>query len=112
MWPVTYYLSFRAFYADALFVLALQRSDEPDAGQVRRVIEAALRAFGSRGCAEKVAQEFGDHPETAVRRMRGARRAVREAFADSDSGLGPALNAPPASELHAVPAHCRSGART
>jgi hypothetical protein len=43
--------------------------------------------------------------------MRWARSAVREAFADSDSRLVPALNAPPASELHAVPARSTSGAR-
>jgi len=35
-----------------------------------------------------VAQEFGDHPETAVIRMRWARSVVREAFADPAPGPG------------------------
>jgi hypothetical protein len=68
-------------WADALFASMLQRSDGPSAGQVRKAIAAAVRAYGSRGCAERVAQEFGDHPETAVARMRWARGVVGEVFA-------------------------------
>jgi hypothetical protein len=67
--------------ADALFASTLQRSDRPSAGQVREAIAAALRAYGGRGCAERVAQEFGDHPETAVARMCWARGMVGEVFA-------------------------------
>jgi hypothetical protein len=37
-----------------------------------------------------VAQEFGDHPETAVIRMRWACRVAREAFADLAPTQGPA----------------------
>jgi hypothetical protein len=62
--------------ADALFASALQRSDEPSAAQVRQAIAAAIRAFGARGCAARVAQAYGEHPETAVLRMRWARAAV------------------------------------
>ena len=69
-----------AVWADALFVSAVQRSDELSRDQVRKAIAAAVRAYGDRGCAERVAQEFGDHPETAVSRMRWARAAVGEAF--------------------------------
>jgi hypothetical protein len=69
-----------AVWADALFVSAVQRSDEPGADQVRKAVAAAVRAYGDRGCAERVAQEFGDHPETAVARMRWARAAAGEAF--------------------------------
>jgi hypothetical protein len=76
-----YHLSTGAARADALFVSPLQRSGEPSAGQVRQAVAAAFRTFGSRGCAERVAQEFGDHPETAVARMRWARAAAGEAFA-------------------------------
>ena len=61
-----------AVWAAALFASTLQRSDEPSAGQIRTAVAAALRAYGGRGCAERVAQEFGDHPETAVARMRWA----------------------------------------
>ena len=69
-----------AVWADALFASMLQRSDGASAGQVRKAITAAVRAYGSRGCAERVAQEFGDHPETAVARMRWARGVVGELF--------------------------------
>ena len=62
--------------ADALFVSALQRSQAPSAGQVRQAIDAAIRSFGGLGCAERVAQEFGDHPEAAAARMRWARETL------------------------------------
>lgn len=67
-------------WADALFVSVIQGSDRPDASQVRKAIAAAVRAYGGRGCAQRVAQEFGDHPETAVARMRWARAVTAEAF--------------------------------
>jgi hypothetical protein len=70
-----------AVWADALFASMLQRSDGPSAGQVRLAVTAAVRTYGGRGCAERVAQEFGDHPETAVARMRWAREVVGEVFA-------------------------------
>ena len=69
----TCHASTGAVWADALFVSVLQRSDKPDAGQVRQAIAAAIRAHGDQGCAQQVAQEFGDHPETAVARMHWAR---------------------------------------
>jgi hypothetical protein len=68
-------------WADALFVSVLQGSDQPDAGQIREAIATAVRAYGGQGCAQRVAQEFGDHPETAVARMRWARAVTGEAFA-------------------------------
>jgi hypothetical protein len=67
--------------AEALFASVLQRSDRPSPGQVRTAIAAAGRAYGGQGCAELVAQEFGDHPETAAERMRWARAVVSEVFA-------------------------------
>ena len=69
-----------AVWADALFVSVLQGSDGPDAGQIRKAIAAAIRAYGRHGCAQRVAQEFGDHPETAVARMRWAQAAAGEVF--------------------------------
>jgi len=73
--------STKAVWADALFASMLQRSDRPSAGQVRQAAAAAMRAYGGQGCAERVAQEFGDHPETAVARMRWACGMVGEVFA-------------------------------
>ena len=71
-----YLRSVRALQADALFVSVLQRGDEPNASEIWRAVTAALTAHGGAGCAERVAQEFGDHPETAAVRMRWARAAV------------------------------------
>jgi len=48
-----------------------------------KAVAAAMRAYSGRGCAERVAQEFGDHPETAVARMRWAREVVGEVLAAS-----------------------------
>jgi hypothetical protein len=79
--------SLSAVSADALFVSALQRSEGPSTGEVWRAIATAIRAFGSRGCAEQVAQEFGDHPDVAVPRMRWARRTADEAFGSSGHSL-------------------------
>jgi hypothetical protein len=81
MWPVNQCLGIGAIWADAVFVSGLQRRDEPSAGQVRQAVSVAIRSFGCSGCAGRVAQEFGDHPETAVLRMRWARGVAREAFA-------------------------------
>ena len=72
--------SISAVRADALFVSALQRCDHPSAGEVRQAVAAAIHAYGQCGCAERMAQEFGDHPETAVARMRWARELVDKAF--------------------------------
>src|SRR5271166_3164326 len=72
--------SMSAARADALFASTLQRSDEPSAMQVKQAIAAATRAFGDLGCAARVAHEYGEHPETAARRMRWARTAVAGAF--------------------------------
>jgi len=62
--------------ADALFASALQRSDRPSLGQVRQAIAVAVARYGGAGCAARVAQAFGEHPETAVTRMRWARTMV------------------------------------
>src|SRR5690349_8456006 len=66
MRPAMHHLSISAIQADALFVSALQRADHPSAREVRQAVATAVGAFGQRGCAGRVAQEFGDHPETAV----------------------------------------------
>jgi hypothetical protein len=69
-----------AIWAEALFVSVLQRSDRPRPGQVRKAVAAAVCAYGDRVIAELVAQEFGDHPDTAVERMRWARAVADEVF--------------------------------
>jgi len=67
----------------ALFVSGLQRSDAPAADAVAEVIRRTVREFGIRGCASRMAQEFGDHPEVACDRMRWVRQLVGEVPARS-----------------------------
>jgi hypothetical protein len=86
-WP-----SWQARY-EALFVSELQPTDAPTAGMVAEAIERTLRRFGVRGCAGRMAQEFGDHPDTAVTRMRWARHLARaaarpQARASTAAGVG------------------------
>jgi hypothetical protein len=71
--------------ADALFASSLQRSDQPTPAQVHQAIAAALAALGIDGCAARVAQAYGDHPETAVLRMRWARATVTGGFEEAST---------------------------
>jgi hypothetical protein len=71
-----YLRSAHVLQADALFASALPRSDELNASQIRQAITGALDRYGVMGCVGQVAQEFGDHPDTASVRMRWARAAV------------------------------------
>jgi hypothetical protein len=91
MWSAPYDLSIDTARADALFASVLQISDAPSAVQVKQAIDAATSMLGDLGCAAKVAQEFGEHPETAVTRMRWARAEVAGAFSrlDPDPGYAP-----------------------
>jgi hypothetical protein len=59
----------RELAAEALFVSYLQPSELPSRRIVEEAVTAMILRYGSDGCAEGVASEFGDHPETAVRRM-------------------------------------------
>jgi len=63
---------------EALFIAPLQPSDHPTTAQILAAVAAAVGAFGVTGCAARMAHEFGDHPDTAVSRMRWARRIVAE----------------------------------
>jgi hypothetical protein len=60
----------------ALFVSGLQRSDAPTGEAVAEAASRAVRQFGVSGCAGRMAQEFGDHPEAAIDRMRWIRQLV------------------------------------
>ena len=93
MWLAMQHPGISALQADALFVSALQRSDDPSTGQVRNAIAATIREFGGQGCGEQVAQEFGDHPETAVVRMRWARALAGEARRSCSARWRPCLRA-------------------
>jgi len=64
MQSAAYHLSIRTARADALFASALQQSDESSAALVQQAIIAAVRAFGTRGCAARVARAYGERTVT------------------------------------------------
>lgn len=72
--------TFEAARAQALFASSLQRSQHPAGGEVREAVTTTLRTFGVRGCAAAVAGEFGEHPETAVTRMRWVLSVIRTVY--------------------------------
>jgi hypothetical protein len=62
--------------AEALFVSDLQPSQAPTADVVRAAVGEMILRYGAVGCAATVAAEFGDHPDTAPRRMAWARELL------------------------------------
>jgi len=62
----------------ALFVSELQQSDAAAGCTVAEAVHRAVLRFGVRGCEGRMAQEFGDHPEAAMDRMRWVRQLVGE----------------------------------
>ena len=72
--------TFEAVRAEALFASDLQSSQHPAGGDVRGAVADTLRRIGVKGCAARVASEFGDHPETAVARMGWALAQVRATY--------------------------------
>jgi hypothetical protein len=59
--------------AAALFASHLQPSDRPSAARIRDAIRLSYTVHGGQsGCAAVVAAEYGEHPDTAVARMRWA----------------------------------------
>jgi hypothetical protein len=73
---------------EALFASALQRSDAPTAEAVAEAIRRTVRQLGVGGCADRMAQEFGDHPDAARDRMRWARQVVAEASSPPAPSVG------------------------
>ena len=62
----------------ALFSSGLQPSDAPTADMVATAISRAVQRFGIGGCAGRMAQEFGDHPDAAGKRMRWVRQLIAQ----------------------------------
>ena len=98
-----YHLSISGTRANALFASPLQRSYDPSARQVRQAIATTIGAYGARGCAARVAQAYGEHPDTAIARMRWALAAVASAFGGSETEP-----TRPASGPYTVPGTCRA----
>jgi hypothetical protein len=59
---------------EALFASPLQPSDALTAETVADAIGSTVRRLGPAGCTGRMAEEFGDHPEAATRRMRWVRQ--------------------------------------
>jgi hypothetical protein len=76
--PATTWLIANTNRCEALFASALQRSDAPTPDMVAQAIAQTARQFGARGCAGRMAQEFGDHPEAAAERMRWVRQLITQ----------------------------------
>jgi hypothetical protein len=74
-------------WCEALFASWLQPSNAPTAAQVAQAVSSAVRQFGVRGCAGRMAQEFGDHPEAAAERMFWVRRLAGDALERTRSGI-------------------------
>jgi hypothetical protein len=72
-------LTMSGAYCQALFSSGLQPSDAPTADMVATAISRAVQQFGIGGCAGRMAQEFGDHPDAASRRMRWVRQLIAQA---------------------------------
>jgi hypothetical protein len=69
-----------AVRAEALFVSTLQSSESPAPNQVRRAVATTMRRLGIGGCAEQMAREFGEHPDTAAARMTWALATIRTVY--------------------------------
>lgn len=65
---------------EALFASCVQESQNPSTEQVRTAIQQEIRKYGVRGCVAQVAQEFGEHPDAAVARMRWAKQMVSSVY--------------------------------
>jgi hypothetical protein len=83
-----------AVRAEALFASAIQASEHPVADEVRDAVSTALGRLGTRGCVALVADEFGEHPETAVPRMTWALAMVRSVYPTPGTALALPMPAP------------------
>ena len=75
--PLTQMTTNRA-RCQALFSSGLQPSDTPAADTIATAISRAVQQFGVCGCAGRMAQDFGDHPDAAARRMRWVRQLIAQ----------------------------------
>ena len=83
--------TFETIRAEALFVSALQPSGSPSSEQIRGAVAATLQRLGVRGCAARVAGEFGDHPDTAAARMSWALATINTVYPAPSTTPAPGL---------------------
>lgn len=64
--------------AEALCVSGLDPSARPTAAQIRAAVRDTLqRHGGADGCAEEMAEQYGEHPDLLTRRMTWAHDTMR-----------------------------------
>ena len=104
--------------AEALALSSASAAEPLDRARADAAIRASIRCHGGvRGCLAALAQEFGEHPDTAPSRMKWARRTVAEVYADSRPGRRAAtvhsLHARRLASVHTdlPPAACAAPAR-
>jgi hypothetical protein len=86
--------------AEALFASDVQPTFSLEPEQVAEAVRSTLRRLhGVRGCAEVVAAEFGEHPETAAPRMRWALDTIERVYSPAPA----AEDADPAGERPELP---------
>lgn len=79
--------------AEALFVSDIQPSECPTQDAIAQAITAMLLCYGRDGCAAEFAAQFGDHPDTAARRMCWARDELDLQHTRRYSGQGQLMSA-------------------
>ena len=77
--------TFQAIRAEALFTSLLQESQRPAPDEVREAVSTVLRMWGIRGCAGAVAEEYGEHPDSAIKRMTWAITTVDTVYPSARS---------------------------
>jgi hypothetical protein len=76
----------RTARAEALYLSTLQPSESPSPDRVRRNIATTLGQLALPECDAQIATDFGDHPDTAVARMRWALTTIDTVY-PSTSGV-------------------------
>ena len=71
--------------AEALFASWVQGSQMPSVDQIRTAVAETLSRLGVGGCAARMAEEYGEHPTEAARRMIWVLAALRAAFPEGES---------------------------
>lgn len=92
--------------ASALFVSDLSARCDHSRAEIATAITRGIRSHGGvRGCVGEVAAAYGEHPETAVPRMRWARSAIEHTYSSAASN-------PPAGRRPWLQRPLNGGART
>ena len=79
----------RTARAEALFLSTLQPSESPSADRVRRHVATTLSRLGLAECGARMADEYGNHPNSSVARMRWVLTTIDTVYATTSEALPP-----------------------